>query len=370
VDKIKESIMNHWNLFKESWRIFWRNPALWVFGLLAALSGGFNLRYNFNFNFNSNTNFDPELLRRFGASGQQLPEMPFEFRALLNQIFSSQTFGVIVVIGIVWMIFAFLLATYADGALMGMVNTIGGGQKPSVGDGFRAGAKRFVPLLGVRFILALPALILGIISAIVMSQIILTPGNDLGSMQTFTRTFSAISGLGALAFVVGLLMMAIGVSAERAVVLDDMPIWASIVKGWKFLWSKFGDYFTIALLFVLVGIAAGLIFACILTPILCGAMGLGAVSAFGDSDMSIFTRIMVFTGPTILIAVLLGLLFGTLVNVFSSSVWTLAYRQWTQPVPPATAVAPIAAPIEPIPQVEPLTPPESSHDQPPQGGKA
>ena len=65
--------------------------------------------------------------------GQRMPEMPFEFRALLNQIFSSQTFGVIVAIGIVWMIIAFLLATYADGALMGMVNTIGGGQKVGVG---------------------------------------------------------------------------------------------------------------------------------------------------------------------------------------------------------------------------------------------
>ncbi len=126
--------MNHWNLFKESWRIFWRNPALWLFGLLAALGGGFNLRYNFNFNFNPN-NFDPESLGSLlqSRTGSGCAEMPFEIRALLNQIFSSQTFGTIVVIGIVWMIIAFLLVTYADGALMGMVNAIGGGQKASVG---------------------------------------------------------------------------------------------------------------------------------------------------------------------------------------------------------------------------------------------
>jgi hypothetical protein len=360
--------MNHWNLFKESWRIFWRNPALWVFGLLAALGGGTNLRYNFNFDF-GNSNFDPELFRRFGTSGQRMPEMPFEFRALLNQIFSSQTFGIIVAVGIVWMIIAFLLVTYADGALMGMVNTIGGGQKVGVGFGFRAGVKRFLPLLGVRFTLALPALILGLISAIVMSRIVLTPpGDDLGSLATFTRSFSVVSGLGALAFVVSLLMMAIGVSAERAVVLDEQPIWPSIVKGWKFLWSKFGDYFTIVLLFILVGIAAGLVFACILIPILCGTLGLGAASAFSDNNLSVFTRLMVFTGPMILIAVLLGLLFGTLANVFTSSVWTLAYRQWTQPAQPvATALSPVAS-IDPIAPIEPLTPPNSSDQQPPQEG--
>ena len=74
-------------------------------------------------------------------------------------------------------------------------------------------------------------------------------------------------------------MMAIGVSAERAVVLDELPIWPSIVKGWKFLWSKFGDYFTIVLLMIGIAILAGIIFACILIPILCGAIGLGAASS-------------------------------------------------------------------------------------------
>jgi len=170
---------------------------------------------------------------------------------------------------------------------------------------------------------------------------------------------------------VGLLMMAIGISAERAVVLDEAPIWPSIVKGWKYLWGKFGDYFTIVLLFILVGIAAGLVFACLLIPILCGTMGLGAAGAFSSNDMSMVTRLMVFTGPTILIAVLLGLLFGTLANVFTSSVWTLAYRQWTQPAQPvASTSAPVAQPIEPIPPVEPLTPLSSSDNQPPQGGSA
>jgi hypothetical protein len=342
--------MNHWNLFKESWRIFWRNPALWVFGLLAALGGGFSLRYNFNFNFSPPATFDPEFMRRFGTLGQ-LPEMPFEFRALLNQIFNSQTFGTIVVIGIVWAIIAFLLATYADGALMGMVNGIGGGEKVSVGGGFRAGAKRFVPLLAVRFILALPMLIVALVSATVFSQMVFQ-ADDFGSL----RAFSAISGLGTLGFIAGLFMMAIGVSAERAVVLDGLPIWPSIVKGWKTLWSKFGDYFTIALLLIGVAILAGLIFACLLVPILCGTLGVGAVTALSNGDMGIFARLMVFTGPTVLVAVLLGLLFGTLANVFTSSVWTLAYREWNKPAQPISSelqpVAPVAETPAPPDQTE------------------
>ena len=341
--------MNHWNLFKESWRIFWRNPALWVFGLLAALGGGFNLNYNFNFDFNPNR-FDPEMLSRLGTYNGRLPEMPFEFRALLNQVFSSQTFGVIVAVGILWMIIAFLLVTYADGALIGMVNAIGGGQKTSVGDGFRAGAQRFVPLLAVRFTLALPALILALISAAALSQMVLNFDNDFGSL----RVFSAISGLGALGFLVGVLMMAIGVSAERAVVLDDSPIWPAIIKGWKTLWGKFGDYFTIVLLFIVLGIAAGLVFACVLIPFMCGMMGMTAFSAFSESNnMSMLARVLVFTGPAIVVAVLLGLIFGTLTNTFVSSVWTLAYREWNKPAAPiGTELQPIAPLVE-TPQASP-----------------
>jgi hypothetical protein len=366
--------MNHLSLFKESWRIFWRNPALWVFGLLAALGGGFNLRYNsFNFNFNANPNFDPEFLRRFGPYGQRLPEMPFEFRALLNQIFSSQAIGTLIVIGIVWAIIAFLLATYADGALMGMVNAIGGGQKVSVGFGFRAGAKRFLHLLAVRFVLVLPTLILAIITGIIASQLVFNSPDDFGPAQFFSRTFTAISGLGALGFLIGLLMMGIGISAERAVVLDEAPIWPSIVKGWKFLWGKFGDYFTIVILMIGIAIVAGIIFACVLIPILCSAIGLSvasSVNAFRQGSSNFLTGLFVIAGPAVLITVLLGLLFGTLANVFTSGVWTLAYREWTKPAQPVDkTLQSVAAPIEPIAPIEPpsVNPPSN---EPPAGGIA
>ena len=140
--------MNHWNLFKESWRIFWRNPALWIFGLLAALGGGFNLRYNFNFNFNPTTSIPAFLIATSVNLGSGCAECrPKSARCSIKSStarHSARSWS----IGIVWAIIAFLLVTYADGALMGMVNAIGGEQKVSVGFGFRAGAKRFLPPAG------------------------------------------------------------------------------------------------------------------------------------------------------------------------------------------------------------------------------
>ena len=104
-------------------------------------------------------------------------------------------------------------------------------------------------------------------------------------------------------------MVAIGVSAERAVVIDEMPIWPSIVKGWKFLWGKFGDYFTIVLLLIGIAIVAGIVFACVLMPILCGVFGLGAASsinAFRQGGANILTGLFVLLGPTVLIVDIAG----------------------------------------------------------------
>ena len=187
-----------------------------------------------------------------------------------------------------------------------------------------------------------------IIIAIVTSQLILGPREELGPGQFFGRAFGAIASLGILGFIVGLLTMGIGVSAERAVVIDELPIWPSIVKGWKFLWSKFGDYFIIVVLFIGVAILAGIVFACLLAPLLCGTVGLGTLGTLGDNSPNVFTRVIALTGPTIVVGVLLSLVLGTLVNVFASSVWTLAYREWNKPAQPAEAtLQPIAPPVEP-----------------------
>ncbi len=344
--------MNHWNLFKQSWRIFWRNPALWLFGLLAALGGGFSWNYGTNFDVGSYRNL------------QSMPTMPFEARAILRDIFNSSTVTTILIIGLLWAIIAFLLVTLAQGALIHMVSEVDGGLKPSVGDGFRAGARRFLPLLAVRFILALPTVIIGLVAASLTLSTVSTLLNDSRPVLANLRGLGISAALGTISFLLGILMLGIGVSAERAVVLENLPIMPSLAQGWKMLWSKLGDYVVIVVLIIAVAIAAGLIFACILIPILCGALGAGITSAVATDRNNPLVMVTLIAGPTLLITILLGLLFGTLATVFTSGVWTLAYRQWRadffNPASPATGLQP----IEPIPPIE-STPPANPIDNPP-----
>ena len=307
--------MNHWGLFKQSWSMVWRNGALWVFGLLAALGGGFNFNWNV-------------------GQARPMTELPVGLRTLLRDMFSSSAFTTLVVIALGLGIITFVLGTFAQGALISLVNVIAGGETVSVRQGVNAGSRRFAPLLAVRFVLALPLLILGALatgSCFAAFSSVLEPGNE--QLFNFGQVGTAF-GLGAIVGVLGVLISAIGVGAERAVVLNDMPVWDSIARGWQLLWSRFFDYFTIALLFIVVAIIAGIVFACALIPIVFAAI-IPSLAQL-QPGVNVFTFVTTVAGPTAVIVVLIGLIIGSFSSAFISSVWTLAYRQWPAPEQPPT----------------------------------
>ncbi|MGH2592200.1 MAG: hypothetical protein ACRDGG_01665 [Anaerolineae bacterium] len=299
--------MNHWALFRRSWSILWQNKTLWVFGLLAALGGGFS------FNL------------RVGEV-RPMTDLPLGARELLRSILSASDFTTLIGIGLAIGVVTFVLATFAQAALISMVNAIAAGQPVSVGDGVQAGARRFLPLLLTRFLLALPLLIIGILAAqsfFSAFSSLLTESDDI---SFGLGELGAVTALGGLAFVIGLLVSAVSIGAERAVVLEEMPVWPAIAHGWRLLWSKFADYFSIALIFFVLAILAGIVFVCALLPIL-------FVSVIPSLDqlrsgINVFTFTTNIAGPAALILILVGLIIGSLVAVFTSSVWTLAYSEW------------------------------------------
>ncbi len=307
--------MNHWALFKRSGSILWRNKTLWVFGLLATLGGGFNFNV---------------------ADVRPITDLPLGARELLRDLLGGIDLAPLVVAGLIIGAITFVLATFAEAALISMVDKIAAGQSVSVGDGANAGARRFLPLLLVRFLLALPLLILGILAArsffAAFSGLLresdrgVAPGLDM---------LGTISALGGLSFLIGLLTFAIGISAERAVVLDDMPPWPAIVRGWKWLWAKFADYFVIALIFLVLAIVLGILFVCGLAPIVFASILPNLAQL--QPGVNVFTFAANIAGTTALVVLLVVLIVGSFVSVFASSVWTLAYRAWQASAPPAAA---------------------------------
>lgn len=310
--------MNQWSLFKRSWSIFWKTKTLWVFGLLAALGGG-----------SANVNFG-------GTNTNQFDNLPAGGREILRQVFKSIDLNSLVAIGIVIGIVLFIVSTYARSGLYKMIMAIEDQQPLSVGQGFSAAGEKFVPLLAVRLVLALPTIILGVIAAGSVMSIFSNLMGDSGSSGSLFNisNFSSVAGLGAALTIVALLTWAVGISAERAVVLDDLPLMEAITRGWKYLWKNFADYFTIILIWFVLGIGIGVLFACTLLPFLLFSLGASLTSLQSGFNMATLTTQLV--GPVAFFAVLISLLFGTFINVFEAGVWTLAYRAWRAPETPTS----------------------------------
>ena len=136
--------MRYVRLFQESWLILWQYKILWAFGLLAALGGG-----GFNFNW------------RIGDV-QPVIDLPLGARALLSDFFRQIDPTTVVIAGVVFGSLMFALLTFAEGGLIGLVNTIRDRQPISLRAGIRVANQNFLRLLAVRAILALPLMIAGV----------------------------------------------------------------------------------------------------------------------------------------------------------------------------------------------------------------
>jgi hypothetical protein len=294
--------VNHWGLFRESFGKL-LHPTLWVFGLLAALGGGFNTDTNLSVT-------------------RPLTDLPPGLRDLLGDRLQSNA-PAIIAAGILISVVLLLFSTFGQAALLSLINRLENGERISVGMGVDDGGKRFLHLLAVRFLLALPLIIIGAAAAgsllAAFSGVFSQPESSLPSFDF--SNLGALLGLAGLAVIISLLASGIGVGAERAVVIEQQPIFKSLSLGASLFIKQIGDFIIIGLLFIVVGIAVGLLFACVLIPIT--FMGATTSSLQPGSLAASQT-----TGLAAIWTLLVGLVVGALAAIFNSSVWTLAYRQW------------------------------------------
>jgi hypothetical protein len=279
--------MNRTQLFREAWSILKRNPALWSVALIG-------------------------LTADFIASWLALAAPPAA--AVLRTLL------------------AFAVAAFTTGALISMVNVIADGQAVTFIDGLQAGFRRFVPLLAVSGVLFLPVWIaIFFLSGSVMT--IFTSGlGQPGGIQATDVLSLIASFLSTAGLVVALSVIAnvIGIGAERAVVLDDAPVSTALKQGWQLLLTKARDYLSIGVMLFGVVLAIGLVFAFVIGPLL-NALAAGLSSA-GDTP----APATLLLSPANVIFIVISLVINSLFAVFTTSVWTLIYREWR---PQAVAMA-------------------------------
>ncbi len=301
--------MSYRSLFRESFGKL-LHPALWLFGLLTALGA-------------SNVNW------RVGQV-PPLVDLPFGARALLQQTQVAQAVAAGLILGLVLLI----LSTFGQAALIGLINKSENGDRISVGDGIDMGGRRFLPLLAVRLLLTLPVLIVGVLATQSLLPLLSSLFDE--SPREVLLNFNQLGqlvGLSGLALILSLLTGGIAIGAERAVVIEGRSIFDSIGLGWRLMWSHLGDILVITVMFILALIVIGLIFACPLLPIVF------ANATFGSLGSSVPVLEIELSGSQAVLALLIGVIVGTLGSIFVTGVWTLAYRHWRSLIRPRVTPA-------------------------------
>lgn len=271
--------MNRTQLFREAWSILLHHPALWSIALIG-------------------------LAADFSASWLVLVAPPSA--AVLRTLL------------------AFALTAFTTGALISMVNVIADGQTVTFIDGLQAGWRRFIPLLAVSGVLFLPVwFMIFALSGSVLT--IFTSGlGQPGGIQA-TDVLGAITsffGVAGIVVALSVITNVIGIGAERAVVLDDSPVIAALQQGWQLLLTKARDYLSIGVMLFGIVLAIGLAFAFVIAPLL-NVLATG-LSSSGDTPGPATPLL----SPANVIFIVISLAVNSLFTVFTTSVWTLIYREW------------------------------------------
>jgi len=339
--------MDQIKVLKRAWEITWRYRALWVFGIILALTTGGGLpprgdggNGGAQYQFDGEDFFGPN--GRFPVPGFTMPEVPTAVVSLLIAI------GVALACVTLIVIIASVVARFvSEAALLRMVDDYEQtGEQHSVRQGFRVGWSRSAWRL---FLINLLVVGSEVVAFILLFALVLLPLLAWITQSTIARVIGTVAAIG-LFFLVLLIIIVVGTATSlllrffrRACALEGLGVIDSIRRGFELVRKHLGD---VALMWlIMLGVRIGLtiatiaavilLFPVILALIVLGAVlgGVPALVVGGLTSLLLEGAVpWVLAGVIglpifILVMAVPWLFLGGVVEVFKSSVWTLTYRE-------------------------------------------
>lgn len=322
--------MDHMRILRRALEITRAYRILWLFGFLVALTtsrGGSGAPGGGNNGVQYRTG-----PRDFP------PNFPYIPQPTLNSIIGI-AIGVACVILLLAVIFT-LLRYVANTALIRMVNDYETtGEQYSIRQGFRLGWSR------AAFRMWLVDLLFGLGGFLVFVLLLMIGAAPLLLLLTKNQPLSVIGivmtiGLELLVIflivVVAIVLSVLTQFFHRAVVIDNMGVFEAIRRGWNVARGRFGDVVIMALILFGIGLAFGLVMIPIAIAVflvsglaggLPGLLVYWITSLFSHGALPIILGVVVGL-PIFLLLLIIPLDFiGGLMEVFTSSTWTLTYRE-------------------------------------------
>jgi len=298
--------MDFGKIIKRAGEITWRWKILWVFGFLVSLGSGGGGRSS------SNWSGRGEHFEQFVE--HNIPE-------ITALIIALACVGVLIGIAL-W-----VLSVIGRGALIGGVQQVEEEGSTSLGRAWRAGVKRFWTLFGIGILTGLPIFILALIVVAAFAGPILTDiGISEGGEPSGIFLFSFLCGapLCCLTVAAGIVLTQIQKYADRAAVLEGLGWTDAFLRGWQMLRDNIGP----TLVFWLISFGIGLVLAVVVGGGML-VLALPFIAFLASADPGLWMAAPIICGG--LLAMIAGAAIGSVVQTFTSSMWTLAYRQMLNP---------------------------------------
>jgi hypothetical protein len=326
--------MKQTEIVKRAFRLTFRYPVLWIFGILVALTSGGG-------GWGGSSNY------RFDRSGGALPQMPG-----IERVSPGAWAGIAVLcccLLVIVVVIMILIQYVARTALYRMVDKIEEtGGKPNWREGFRLGwSNRAFRLFLLELIVGLAVGIAAIVAlAVGASPLLLLLIHSPAARWTGIGLTVALE-----LFVILLLVIVAAVISvlkqlwSREVVLADRGIGEAFSTGYRLARDRVKDVGLMWLLLLAIGIGWALVLLPITLAVILGAAGIGAGVGFGVYGLTHSTPWGVLAGlPIFMLIMLVPLIFlQGLYTVFHSGAWTLAYREVALPSA-GSADVPLPAP--------------------------
>ena len=285
--------MNYGRLLRRAGTIVWNHKFLVVLGFLAALGGGAS---NSSLNLGSNYR---------GGDPGQMPgwrELPFDgpFPGLEIAPRLSAAIILLICLGLLLAVVVFVVSNVARGGLIAAVDAIEGGERPGLAEAWGAGWSRVGTLLGIGLIPALPFLVILLLALVGFLGITGLRAANV-SPGPIGMPFGGLAAvLVCFLIPVSLILGLLRTFANRAAMLEGMGALSAYGRGFSVLMDNLGKAFLLFVLQVAISIA---LFIFLALP-------------------GIIAALCCFLWPLLI-------LFQGAVAAFFSSLWTLAWREWT-----------------------------------------
>jgi len=328
--------MDHLKVLKRAWELTWRYRALWVFGIILALTtsrGGGNGGAQYNL---SGDDF-----AAFLGNGFATPVVPPPPELVAQIVGALIAVGIALACLVVFLIVVATIARYvSETALIRMVDDHEEtGEKRGVGQGFRMGWSRSAwRLFLIDLLIGLPLVVAFILLFLfALAPLLLwTTGSDAAGAAGTVISVGLIFLFILLAIVVAIVVTLLMRFFHRACVLEELGVIEAIKHGFGVVREHLSAVAVMWLIMLGVGIglAVVMIIAVILLVLLATVLaGVPALLAGGLANLAFEGPVPWIVGaavgiPIFLLVIVIPILFlGGLIEVFKSSVWTLTYRE-------------------------------------------